>query len=380
MKNDANTKRKTKKILLVSGGTGGHIWPAISFGQWLTDHHPDVLVEYISGTRPLEQEIYRSANISPRIISIEGSPLGAPKGMRWRRWRDIFRSYSQTRGIMKETKPDLCILFGGYVSLSSLLACIRGGIPVIVHEQNAQAGRVTQLAHKFKVPIASGWNRCDPFQAKDFTYVGVPVRAFANMSYKQAMSDLMLEGELNEGPIVSVMTGSLGSQSMREKIEALSRKPDFLSWNFLVITPDVQKPDKSTSNLFFLPIRWDISPLYAIADMFVLRGGASTLTEALLADKPAIVIPWAKSSGGHQMKNAQAFASVGKALIWDEATENINSFCDKIMILQQTYSKHASCQDKRMYNAPENICEKLWDTALRATKGEVRIEGRHSLH
>lgn len=364
MKNGAKAKGSLKKILLVAGGTGGHIWPAISFGQWIARNRPRVVVEYISGMRQLEREIYKAAGISPHTVPIEGSPLGAPKGMRLKRWRDMFKSYSQTRGIMKKIKPDLCVLFGGYISAASLLACLTGSIPAIMHEQNAQAGRVTRLAHKLRVPIASGWGRCDPFGAKDFTCVGVPVRSFAPMDAQRAITGLGLQGLLNEGPTVSVMAGSLGSKSILEKTEALSERPDFLSWNFLVITPDVKAPSKRSRNLIYLPMQWDISPFYAIADMLVLRAGASTLTEALVVDKPAVVIPWAKASGGHQMKNAQAFTLIGKGSIWNETNESIEDLGNKIYILHQTYPGHASCQDKRMYNASENICEKLWDTAV----------------
>lgn len=378
MKN--RTKGVVKKVLLVAGGTGGHIWPAISFGEWLATSHPEVSVEYISGMRALEQDIYNAAGIVPHVIAVEGSPVGAPEGMRWKRWRDIVRGYSQTRAFMREVSPDLCIFFGGYVSVPALFASLAFGIPAIAHEQNAHAGRVTRLARRLKVPVATGWERCDPFKRGKFTYVGVPVRCLARESAKKARVDLGLNDDFLEGPVVAVMTGSLGSQPLQEKIRELSERQDFASWNFLVLAPGVKEPNKITDRLTLLPKRWDIAPLYAIADMLVVRGGASTLTEALVTDKPTIVVPWRRASDDHQMKNAQAFAEIAKARVWDETKENIDDLGKKIRILHQTYSGNAGDTDKRMYNAAENICRKLWDTALRAMKGEVHVEGRHSLH
>ena len=373
-------ERKMEKVLLVAGGTGGHIWPAISFGEWLAASHPEVRVEYISGMRTLEQEIYNVANVVPHVIAVEGSPVGAPKGMKWKRWRDIVRGYSQTRAFIREVSPDLCILFGGYVSIPALFACLACGIPAVAHEQNAQAGRVTRLAYRLRIPVATGWERCDPFRRGKFTYVGVPVRSFERKSVEEAQIALGLTGNFMEGPTVVVMTGSLGSQPLQEKIRELSEQDDFASWNFLVLAPGVKEPHRVADSLTLLPKRWDIAPLYDIANMLLVRGGASTLTEALVTGKPTIVVPWRKASDDHQMKNAQAFARIAETLVWSETEESIDDLGKKIRILHQTYSGNAGDTDKRMYNAAENICRKLWDTALRATKGEVHVEGRHSLH
>jgi len=362
-----------KKVVLVAGGTGGHIMPAISFGEWLVKNIPGVCVDYISGMRAMELDIYRSAGIFPHAISIEGSPLGAPKGMCIKRWRDMLRSYSETRAIMKEIKPDLCVLFGGYVSVPALFACLASGIRVVAHEQNAQAGRVTRLAHRLKVPVAAGWERCDPIHAKDFTYTGVPVRELAPMGRAQAADALGLKGITGGQPIVVIMTGSLGSRLIRDKAAMLSEREDFKTWNFVVVTPEVKEPFKQAENFFCLPRRWDVAPLFALADLLVLRAGASTLTEAWAVDKPALVVPWRKASRDHQMKNARAFAQIGKAAIWDENEEDLETLARKIMILYKTYATNADCQDKRMYNATEYICAKLWNMARAGDeRGDLR--------
>ena len=80
---------KIEKILLVAGGTGGHIWPAIAFGSWILENRSGVTIKYLSGKRALESEIYRSCDIEPLKIDMEGSPFSAPKGTRIRRWVDL---------------------------------------------------------------------------------------------------------------------------------------------------------------------------------------------------------------------------------------------------------------------------------------------------
>lgn len=355
-----------ERVLLVAGGTGGHIWPAVSFGMWLMTNRPGTRIEYISGTRELERDIYETAGILPHAIPLDGSPIGAPRGTKWKRWRDIFRGFSKARRLVGGISPDLCILFGGYVSVPVLFAGLARKIPLVAHEQNAHAGRVTRLAHKLKVPVMTGWNSCAPFKEGDFTHVGVPVRAFESENPQEAWDSLGLAGERPEGPLVVVMTGSLGSRSLQEKIAELAKRADFVSWHFLVVTPEVKTPVEMTERLTFLPKRWDIAPFYAIADILVVRGGASTLTEVLAADIPAIVVPWRGASDDHQMKNALAFSSEGKAYIWNEAGETIDDFIKKIKNLHQTHHGNTSAKDKRMYNAAGNICEKVWDAALQA--------------
>ena len=89
----------------------------------------------------------------------------------------IFSAFWQTRRLLKSVPPDICILFGGYVSLTVLLNCKITGIPVILHEQNAHAGRVTRLAAKINAPVMSGWDECDPLEKGCFKNVGVPIAA-----------------------------------------------------------------------------------------------------------------------------------------------------------------------------------------------------------
>ena len=69
------TEYKERRLLLAAGGTGGHIWPALSFGAWIKEHHPECEVGYICGSRPLELEIYRAAGVEPTVLPMEGSPL-----------------------------------------------------------------------------------------------------------------------------------------------------------------------------------------------------------------------------------------------------------------------------------------------------------------
>jgi UDP-N-acetylglucosamine--N-acetylmuramyl-(pentapeptide) pyrophosphoryl-undecaprenol N-acetylglucosamine transferase len=350
-----------ERVMLAAGGTGGHILPAVAFGKWLFVNHPGVEVCYMSGSRRIELEIYRSLKIEPLALKIEGSPVGAPWGKKLRRWKDLIRSVSQATKIMKEKRPELCVLFGGYSSFAALMAAIAGKIPAIIHEQNADAGRVTRIALFLGISIASGWENCHPLARKNFVRVGVPIRPIRSMEKDEAIEALGLNAELADGPAVAVMTGSLGSEKLTKTMEELSSMDGFASWSFLAIDHEADAPKKISRNFTRLPKMWDIAPLYNIADILITRGGASTLAEVEASGLPSIIVPWRRASGDHQMKNAMELARLGRAGIWDEDSDKLADLAEKLKKLHRSHGATRRDIGKRMYNASENICERLWN-------------------
>ncbi|MBQ3764185.1 MAG: UDP-N-acetylglucosamine--N-acetylmuramyl-(pentapeptide) pyrophosphoryl-undecaprenol N-acetylglucosamine transferase, partial [Synergistaceae bacterium] len=147
------------KILIASGGTGGHIFPAIVFGKNLQSNGD--IVTWLCGSRKLEGEIYRSSGIEPLTLPISGSPMGTKSPVKiFTRILDIIKSFIKTLKFVREFRPDQIYLFGGYISFSPLLAAKILRIPVTLHEQNAVSGRVARIASKMGVKIITGWPVC----------------------------------------------------------------------------------------------------------------------------------------------------------------------------------------------------------------------------
>ena len=351
----------SKKILLVAGGTGGHMLPAISFGTWLNLKEPDYTVRYITGIRSLEREIYQSYDITPITIDLEGSPIGVSFKKSLKRWGQIINSFFQAGKIMHSEKPAVCILFGGYISLPILLICKIKRIPVLLHEQNSHAGRVTRIAAKLRVPILSGWQECAPFQRGEFREVGIPVRAFTAESKTKAWEILQIKRVLPVGPIVVVFSGSLGSDTLRTFVSCAAKNPIFSEWTFVVLGPEMA--DEGT-NVITVSKRWDIAPLYQIADVVITRAGASTLSELMLLKIPALVVPWMNSVDGHQLSNARLFVKNGYGLILDEKEKKDADFHEKLDLLLKKCDMSETKIDQSMYNKVESICEKLWHAVL----------------
>lgn len=291
----------TKNILIASGGTGGHIFPAVVFGKSLQSQSHNV--EWLCGSRPLELTIYNSCGINPHCLPLSGSPMGTHSPAKiFTRILDVFRSLTQTSRLIKSFTPDEIYLFGGYISFAPLITAKIKHIPVTLHEQNTVAGRVTRLASKMGAKILTGWPVCEGITG--FTYYGIPVRDPLRLSRSDALRKLGLNIPASR-KIVGITGGSLGSGPLSEilkKAAALCSGYDFV---FLS-----SKSRSDDDNMHFIPSQWDMNPFYSLCNVLVCRAGGSTLAEALKWGMPAITIPWPGAMDNHQEKNAHEFVKL----------------------------------------------------------------------
>ncbi|GHV45820.1 UDP diphospho-muramoyl pentapeptide beta-N acetylglucosaminyl transferase [Synergistales bacterium] len=301
-----------KKVLIAAGGTGGHIFPALAFGEWIQEEKKARSVVYISGSRALELEIYNSRGVKPICLSLGGSPLGASSGvLKLRRCFELFSAFLRVGTLFFREKPDACFLFGSYVSLPFLFWSFILRVPVALHEQNSCAGKVTRLASFLGVPIASGWEECRGL-SKPFTPVGVPIRRLEKISKPDAASILGLDiGRADF--VVGVIGGSIGSASIQNITRQIAQNKK----NFVFAALGNQPSSEGVSeNIRFLGKHWDMTPFYSVVDAVICRAGASTLAELMAYDIPALVVPWMSSADGHQELNAQNFSRLTGNPIW----------------------------------------------------------------
>lgn len=351
------------KLLITAGGTGGHIWPALSFGRWIKKFHPECRIQFVCGSRPLEQEIYKAAGEDVSVLPAEGSPLsGSGMGQRMSRFCSMFSSYSKARGLLQSFRPDAALLFGGYISFPMIAACKRSGVRCAMHEQNARAGKVTRLASSMGTDVFSGWIECQPLKPARFLRTGVPVRDFAMRSKEEAWKALGLPGNCPTGPTAVVFTGSLGSRSIKEKICAAAADERFKDWTFLL--PAVSdKTTHASENVWLMPKVWDAALLYSAADILVLRAGGSTLTEAGVLGIPALVIPWRAAADDHQYHNALSFISENIGMIFneEESAEKLAESLKELFTIREKQRRGGSLKGQG-----DVICENLWSALFPA--------------
>ncbi|WP_281681160.1 UDP-N-acetylglucosamine--N-acetylmuramyl-(pentapeptide) pyrophosphoryl-undecaprenol N-acetylglucosamine transferase [Synergistes jonesii] len=346
--------RDKTRLLLAAGGTGGHIWPAIAFGAWIKRHHPECELSYVCGARPMELEMYSSAGISPLVLPVDGSPLSGRLAVKCGRAKQIFSAYKSAREEISRFRPDAALLFGGYLSFPLIAACKRSRVRCAMHEQNVRAGKVTRLAAKLGMEIYSGWRDCLPLSQKKYLYTGVPVRNFTRLSQRDAWQILGFQEEFPGGTIATVLTGSLGSGAIRDRITELASKKNFSGWTF-VVPAVAEEARRVRENVWLLPKMWDPSALFAAADVLIVRAGGSTLTEAAVSGIPSLVIPWKGAADNHQYQNALSFVSESEGLIWS-AEDGDDELESSLLRLGEI------CAAKKRGDGARGrtICENLW--------------------
>ncbi len=356
-------KKDVIKILVVSGGTGGHIFPAAVFGRW-AENFMRADVSYLTGSRPLEQDIYNSLGIKPHRLSLLGSPLGSPSLLEnFKRLWGLLCSFAESYRVLKKERPDACFLFGGYVSFTPLLMCLLKRIPVVFHEQNAAAGRVTRIASMLGAKIVSGWPDCEGISQGDFYPAGVPVRPVDRLSRVEAVQVLKLDLPLN-ARVIGVAGGSLGSDFLLKKMIEAAKIFHDRDKDVCFVVLGESPGDVVSPNVKFIGRHWNTAPFYSLCDAVICRAGASTLAELLAWGIPALVVPWLGASESHQEKNAISFLSLSDSLMWSEA--GVIEFSE---VLNELLQKNPI---SKTVEFGKNACMSLWQTCFRKDTEDER--------
>ena len=304
-----------KRIILSGGGTGGHIYPAVSVAEALRRRlGEDVEILFVGAEGKMEMTLI--PKLGYRIV---GLPIvGLQRRFAWSNFTLPIRllgSLRQARTIIKNFKPDVVAGFGGYASAPILWTAQRMGIPTVIQEQNSYAGLVNKLVGGSARSVCVAYDGMERFfDEKKIVKTGNPLRsAFSaqDISRKEALD---YYGFTEELPVVLVVGGSLGTRTfnnmMRSWVMTLGGEaPVQVIWqtgryyeaemqNFLK-----QYPTKNVWQGAFID-RMDYA--YAIADVVISRSGACTVSELCLAGKPTLFIPSPNVAEDHQTKNAMA--------------------------------------------------------------------------
>ncbi|MBQ8089382.1 MAG: glycosyltransferase, partial [Pyramidobacter sp.] len=167
-----------------------------------------------------ETDIFTAHGERPLKILLEGSPLGVRGVRSLKRWKQLASSYFECRAALERERADCCVLFGGYLSMPVLLAARRLGIPVLMHEQNTVAGKVTRFASRRGVPVACAWKECRLLDKEKINVTGLPLRPLPLIDKNEAQTRLIgapLEGRQK---LVVILGGSLGSGGMKNMLQS----------------------------------------------------------------------------------------------------------------------------------------------------------------
>lgn len=331
------------RYLISGGGTGGHIFPAVSIANALKELDPEAEILFVGALGRMEMERVPQAG-----YKIVGLPVrGFNRAQPWKNISvlvDLIKSVRQVRKIIREFKPNVGVGVGGYASGAAMWAAAKMGIPILLQEQNGFAGVTNKILKDKAAKICVAYEGMERFFPADkIILTGNPVRQNLTSGVKSQES-----GVKN----LLIIGGSLGARTINEAIAAGLEK--FKKAGIKVVwqtgkiyyekCQEAWQQAGSPEAIEVHDFLSDMPDRYANADLVISRAGASSISELCLLGKPAILVPSPNVAEDHQTHNAMALVNKDAAVLVRDA----------------------------------EAADKLVDTALELIKDEKRLKTLHT--
>lgn len=309
-----------KRVLISGGGTGGHIFPALSIAAAIKRRSPGCEILFVGAQGRMEMERVPAAGFPIKGLPVAGFDRKRP----WRNvavlWK-LWKSLRMARKIVKDFRPQLAIGVGGYASGPTLKAAQRAGVPTLLQEQNSYAGVTNKLLASKAGVVCTAYEGMERFfPAGNIILTGNPVRsALMGVTMTPAEAKQAL-GFDPERPLVMVVGGSLGARTINQSMAAgLDR---LLDGNVQVLWQTGRSGEDTgreatadRKDVKATPFISDMATAYRAADLVVSRAGAGTISELQLLGKATVLVPSPNVAEDHQRKNAQALADRDAAVM-----------------------------------------------------------------
>lgn len=341
------------KIIVSGGGTGGHIYPALSFIRYLKTVEPDVSVLYIGTEKGLESKIVPEHGIPFKTIDIQGFKRSlSPKNLAT--VYKFLKSVSDAKKMIKDFQPDVVIGTGGYVAGPVLYAAAKLKIPTIIHEQNSIPGVTNKFLSRYATRVALAFQEAGAFFPSQKTvFTGNP-RAQEVADLADTSHVLCQYGLRTEEKTIVIFGGSRGALKINTAVvEALPELAE-KSYQVLYASGEIYYNDPEFAPIFnqynqhntikIVPYIHNMVEVLNDATLILSRAGATTLAEITALGLPAILVPSPYVTGDHQTKNAEALENAGAAIMIknDALTgSSIVKAIDSLLLDDMTYQQMA---------------------------------------
>lgn len=318
---------KEPRIIISGGGTGGHIFPAISIANAIKEKCPDAKILFVGANGRMEMTRVPEAGYEIKGLPVRGliRPLWSPKNVGV--MIDFLRSKQMVKKIIRDFKPQVAVGVGGYASAPTLNAAAALGIPCLIQEQNSYAGVTNKSLAKKAAKICVAYDGMERFFPADrIIKTGNPVRQalLANTMTKAEAREAM--GLRKDLPTILVIGGSLGARTINNAIaEGISRFEEHqiqVVWQTgKYYAEECERKAREAGAQFVKPHAFisDMATAYKAADIVISRAGASSISELCLLGKASVLVPSPNVAEDHQTKNARALSDKNAALFIPDA-------------------------------------------------------------
>jgi UDP-N-acetylglucosamine--N-acetylmuramyl-(pentapeptide) pyrophosphoryl-undecaprenol N-acetylglucosamine transferase len=365
-----NNKNQQLNVLVSGGGTGGHIFPALSIANEVKRRYPDARILFVGAEGRMEMEKVPAAGYN--IIGLPVSGFDRKHLLRnFKVLSRLFKSMGLAKKILNDFKPVIAIGVGGYASGPMLKAAQKQGIPTLLQEQNSYAGVTNKLLAAKADCICVAYEGMERFFPKEkIVLTGNPVRrnllecSATPGQARQAM------GVAPEKKTILIIGGSLGARTINNAIidglKTIGEHPDVQ-----VIWQTGKGYDQQcreallasgVKNVVQMPFISNMDMAYRAADLVVSRAGASSISELQLLGKAAILVPSPNVAEDHQTKNAQALVSRGAAIMVTDAEAGqslVPTMIDTVADEEVTASLAKNVGQMALRDAAERIVDEV---------------------
>ena len=315
------------RIIISGGGTGGHIFPAVSIANAIKEQHPEAEILFVGAEGRMEMQRVPAAG-----YSIKGLPVaGFDRKNLLKNISVLFKlvkSQLLARKIIKDFKPHAAVGVGGYASGPTLKMAGMMGIPTLIQEQNSYAGVTNKLLAKKACKICVAYDGMERFFEKDkIILTGNPVRQGLrnhHISREEAIRSFGLDPSKKT---ILIVGGSLGARTINncvmeglDKIKASGAQ--FIWQTGKIYIGEARAAVAQAGELPMLHVTdfiSDMAAAYSAADLIISRAGAGSISEFCLLQKPVILVPSPNVAEDHQTKNALALVNKNAALYIKDA-------------------------------------------------------------
>ncbi|MFR4039009.1 MAG: undecaprenyldiphospho-muramoylpentapeptide beta-N-acetylglucosaminyltransferase [Butyricimonas faecalis] len=311
-----------KKVIISGGGTGGHIFPALSIANALKRLNKDIEILFVGAEGKMEMEKVPEAG-----YKIVGLPVrGLQRKLTFNNLKvlwNLWRSLKKAKRVVREFKPDVVVGVGGYASGPIGKVAANAGIPLVLQEQNSYAGVTNKLLAKKAAKICVAYEGMERFFPKEkIIFTGNPVRKDLLNAANERAEGIAFYGLDANKKTVLITGGSLGAGSINKAMVRWLEK--IAGWkNVQVIWQcgsyyhkELEEQLKGVCRKTkFMPFLKRMDLAYACADLVVARAGAGTISELCLLGKAVVLVPSPNVAEDHQTKNAMALVNKQAAVM-----------------------------------------------------------------
>ena len=309
------------RIIISGGGTGGHIFPAISIANAIKAKRPDANILFVGALGRMEMQRVPAAG-----YEIKGLPIcGFDRKHLLKNFIVLFkilRSECMARGIVRRFKPMAAVGVGGYASGPMLNVCAKRGIPCLIQEQNSYAGVTNKLLSKKAEKICVAYEGMERFFPADKIILTGNTGRQNMLDSKYSVAEArQLFGLAPDMKTILIVGGSLGARTINESIlqhlDLVGQSDVQFIWQTGKVYYEAIKErleGEELPNLRAVDFISDMGAAYKAADLVISRAGASSISEFCLIGKPVVLVPSPNVAEDHQTKNAMALVNKNAAL------------------------------------------------------------------